>query len=196
MKRAKQKSVDADLEWAAETGRKGDKMTIEATMAGIMASLGHPGFDLVFRLRDWAEQELEAIHRPPCAALGSPEWRAYCDRTKPHLQACVPTQVAKAMPEKLCRAFFRELIGRVDRGEDLQPGTKAEVLFLLTQVSLKGPLNPLGQHLYEHIFAELFPEEWVSLFGIRGPYVWSTCEAEDELASMQRKLAVADRGQR
>ncbi len=61
-------------------------------------------------------------------------------------------------PERLYRSHCRELIRRAKRGEDLRPGTDAELLVMFCETSLRAPLSSEFTHAYETVFRRVFPE--------------------------------------
>lgn len=82
----------------------------------------------------------------------------------------------------------RELIARAKAGEDMRPGTKAEVLGALLRASLIAPLRAQGQALAERLFADLFPERATTALGEPAREQWAGQIAED-LSAARRKLA-------
>ena len=80
-----------------------------------------------------------------------------------------PGKLSK-LDDRVYRHHCRELIGRSRRGESLRPGTEAEVLLMLSETSLRSPLNRQGIALYEVLFLAVFgslpdnakptPEPW------------------------------------
>lgn len=58
-----------------------------------------------------------------------------------------PTPILRGRPKRLLRAHYVELCLRWKRGEDLGPGTCAEVLCGLSEASLRAPLNQVGAAL-------------------------------------------------
>ncbi|MEE8296743.1 MAG: hypothetical protein V3R26_02820, partial [Hyphomicrobium sp.] len=69
----------------------------------------------------------------------------------------LPTEPLRDKHLDLYRAHVRELIERVRLGEPVDPGTKAEVVAVLADLSLEHPLDPTAALLYARLFAELFP---------------------------------------
>lgn len=55
------------------------------------------------------------------------------------------------------RAHAREIIGRIMRGDPLEPGTDAEVLVLLSEQSLVAPLAADYAHAMSFVFHRVFP---------------------------------------
>lgn len=90
--------------------------------------------------------------------------------------------------EELYRAHAREIFARLDRGEDVEPGTKAEVLAVLSKASLKRPPDSTTAALQEQLFAELFPSKVVTGEPTREP--WSGA-ARDVFEDLKRKVALS-----
>lgn len=89
--------------------------------------------------------------------------------------------------DELYRAHCRELIGRAKRGEDMNPGTAAEIVACLSELSLKAP--PARDHaaLYHRTFAKLFPDHPVAKDRIdSGSYPGALDELE---VGIRKKLA-------
>lgn len=68
-------------------------------------------------------------------------------------KALQPTDVLYGK-DVLYKPHARELTDRALAGQDLRPGTKAEVLAGLLEASLKAPLNPSGLALAEKLFRD------------------------------------------
>lgn len=88
----------------------------------------------------------------------------------------------------------RELVERCRKGEDLRPGTEAEVVILLSESSLASPLVSRATALYERLFERIFPERARELFqdGYRTNEPWE--RATDELLhELRTKLAQPER---
>lgn len=66
-----------------------------------------------------------------------------------------PGELLNLTPE-VYRHHCRELLGRIERGDDVRPGTDAEVLWMLVQTSLAAPLNANGCALYDRLFVSIF----------------------------------------
>jgi hypothetical protein len=84
----------------------------------------------------------------------------------------------------------KELCERCKAGEDLRPGTKAEVLAGLMHTSLKTPLTSSGMALTERLFREC-TEHDVGIDVGREAYPG---ELDELLAEARRKLRVESRG--
>jgi hypothetical protein len=105
---------------------------------------------------------------------------------------CPPEGIGRCADE-VYRAHVRELLGRVRRGEDTRPGTKAEALVALSHMSLKAPPGQQAAALQERLFVEIFGVERIG----GSPHQLITepwLRACDEmLVQLRRKLAVEGR---
>lgn len=70
-----------------------------------------------------------------------------------------PTEPLRDLSEDVFRFHCRELLERVAKGQDVRPGTTAEVLGLLAEVSLSAPPSRTALLLYQELFARLYPGE-------------------------------------
>lgn len=102
----------------------------------------------VFDLTDIAEQEIKVAKR---------RWRRHAKRLEASFLLLCPTPGMTALAPSVYRAHAQELLERVAKGEDLVPGTEAEVMMVLSAGSLKAPLDQVHGALYERIFAGVFP---------------------------------------
>ncbi len=95
-------------------------------------------------------------------------------------------------PEAVYTAHVRELLMRVVEGKSLQPGTKAEVLMLLSESSLIAPLDARSAALYVELFEDFYPDAIEQRpLTIHEPWAGSSSELLDELrrkAKMDRRL--------
>jgi hypothetical protein len=95
-------------------------------------------------------------------------------------------------PEAVYTAHVRELLMRVVDGKSLQPGTKAEVLMLLSESSMVAPLGARRAALYVELFEEFYPDAFEKRpLTIHEPWAGSSSELLDELrrkAKMDRRL--------
>jgi hypothetical protein len=102
-----------------------------------------------------------------------------------------PTPGLRMFSTELYRAHARELIERVARNEDTRPGTKAEVLAMMSRTSLDAPLNNLGMAMTMRLFRDLYPQlEHPDLADHREPWEGAS---DEQLAECRRKLTVEDR---
>jgi hypothetical protein len=60
--------------------------------------------------------------------------------------------------EELYRRHCRELLARIKRGDDVGPGTDAEVCWVISQASLAAPPDCDHAHAYARAFKRAFPE--------------------------------------
>lgn len=86
---------------------------------------------------------------------------------QPFLALC-PTESICRVPI-LYEAHAWEIIRRAKRGEDLRPGTKAEVLAALLEASEVAPPKPWYGALANELFAELLPKLSAK---IETPSIW------------------------
>jgi hypothetical protein len=108
---------------------------------------------------------------------------------------CPPAGMSKLDP-KLYRAHARELCERVaafdgppENHRPLALGTKAEVLMVLSELSLKAPPSQQYAALYELLFAEIFGAAAVPAGEpVREPWPKASTEL---LGTMQRRLGKA-----
>lgn len=141
----------------------------------------------VFSRMELAEEEIEAAKRRHPRLAG----RIH----QAFLHLC-PTPALSSAGEKAFRAHCRELLERVAAGEDLRPGTAAEVLSILSELSLAAPLDRIGTLLFVKLFASLFPEAAATMHRYDEPPQADRYEKERvaELeVSLRRKLSAADR---
>lgn len=89
--------------------------------------------------------------------------------------------------EELYRHHARELVERMRRDQRTSLGTRAEVLLTMMKASLVSPLTRAGQAVYEHLFAELFPEHAKRLGIVPCAPVHPT-QVEDDIGVARRKL--------
>jgi len=98
-----------------------------------------------------------------------------------------PGFLAEFQSDHLYRMHCRELISRVERDEDVRPGTAAECVAVLSRGSLDAPLDRDHAFVYERLFLSMFdpgksPEGRESYPG-----------AGDEIEARLRKKLARDR---
>lgn len=93
--------------------------------------------------------------------------------------------------DEVYRAHAREIIGRVMRGEDLKPGTDAEILVLLSEASLVAPLASDYAFAMSHVFHRVFPNAGADRFEHAGRE--SHRGALDEILAECRRKTARDR---
>jgi hypothetical protein len=113
--------------------------------------------------------------------------RGAIDETFKH--ACVTQPLRLKRSLTLYRAHVRELIARMVAGEDVRPGTKAEVLATLSEVSFAAPLPQQPYALFIRLFSEIYPQHMKAI----GNPEWKKIEAwpgstDQLLNDLTRKL--------
>jgi hypothetical protein len=97
-------------------------------------------------------------------------------------------------PDALYRCHCREILARIVAEVAIQPGTKAEVLWAMFQLSLLAPPTEGFSALMERLFSSCLPAEAKRLGG-EGFFKEAYDGQCDELhAKFQRKLLVSNRG--
>ena len=106
----------------------------------------------LFDLMGIAEEEIEAAQKrfhEPVGKGDGPIWNSFTllMPTHPDMKA-----------ESLYRVHCRELLDRVGRGEDTRPATHAEMIFALSEASLRAPLDNGATGLYLKLGLKCFPD--------------------------------------
>jgi len=137
----------------------------------------------VFECMEIAEEEIAAaIERYPVLGVA-------INAAFKHLY---PTRALDGARDEVYRAHCRELLERVADGEDVRPGTKAEVMMTLSRLSQHAHLTEAAGALYRELFDELFPGEMSWEPGVLSePYPGAT---EEALLTARRKLMNNERG--
>jgi hypothetical protein len=112
-----------------------------------------------FELIAIAETELACEGNPPDA------WRLL-----------LPPEPMRDMHPNVYRAHVRELLRRLDRGEDTRPGTRPECLCALVEASLAAPLRGGYAAAFEVLFREVFPDRAVPGTAAREAYPGEVAE--------------------
>lgn len=149
-------------------------------LAEMMALVGGPTTILAaFRRMEIAEEEIaEAKRRSPRARKRLHEaFRFLC-----------PPEVLREKSDALYRAHVRELLGRVKRGEPLEPGTDAEVLAVFSETSLRAPLASDFAHAMSVVFFRVFPDADPDMHTGREGWAGRTSEI---IADVRRKVSRA-----
>jgi len=156
-----------------------------------MEGLLGPGIASLFgqwiRRMEVAEEEITA------AKERHPSHREHLQEAFRHLS---PTQPLRDLSEDLYRYHCREILDRVVHGKDVRPGTTAEIVAMLSQVSLETMPSRPATLLYSRLFAKLFPEQAAKLQHEVGPVATDLDierEARELEATMREKLT-APRG--
>lgn len=107
-----------------------------------------------------------------------------------------PIPGMSTLDERVYRHHAKELIERCAKGMKLTDGTKAEVMILLSKLSLVAPPSAHYAALYERLFAEIFGMS-VPGEAVREPWPGAS---EELLAHLRRKAgrsrAVRDLGEK
>lgn len=128
--------------------------------------------------------ELMAVAEAEAAKAGRPDaFRFLC-----------PTPVLRGKSVEFYRAHVREMLGRLQRGEDLEPGTDAECLCVMFNTALVAPLRQDGQAVTEWLFAQVFPDRASEVGCGRTPERWEGQVLED-VAQLRRRPAARRGGE-
>jgi hypothetical protein len=109
-----------------------------------------------FMAMEWAEDEIELAQDRYGETGHGPIW-------KQGFAAVKQTDLIDS--ELLFRAHCREILGRIADGDDLRPGTDAEIIWVLRNASLRSPMQPGIDCLYFRLFARRFPVQSSSISG-------------------------------
>jgi hypothetical protein len=103
---------------------------------------------------------------------------------------CRPTAPLMSTPA-VYEAHVRELLTRAAKGEDLRPGTDAEMACCFATVSPHNHLTPAGNGLYMRVFARVMPEQAAQFDISEDRYAYSIGPGEinAEERRLRRKLA-------
>ena len=131
-----------------------------------------------FRCMEFAEDEIAAAkaRHPLDAELIHRTFSVLC-----------PSEPLRAAGEKLYRAHCQELIERVREGKDARAATKAELIAVLSALSLQAPLDRSATFLYWELFGVLFPSASEKLREEVGP-VTADVSDKDQACELERKL--------
>ena len=116
--------------------------------AGISPNSLSEQFERVFSRMEIAEQEISvAIEGCTDSSLAR--------RLNASFRHLLPTTPLSQVGEEVYRSHVREILERVAADEDLRPGTKAEVLSVLAEASLRSPLTDDAFLLYCKLFRDV-----------------------------------------
>lgn len=99
-----------------------------------------------------------------------------------------PSPILRTFSMELYERHAEEIVRRVMAGQDVRPGTKAEVLAMMSETSLKAPLNQPGQALTEALFRELFPKSH-ALRGMGMTSEWHVRQVQEDFEEAKRRLS-------
>lgn len=156
--------------------------------AALLSSMVGGDISQAFRRMGIAEEEiLSGRRRYPNT------WKRDVDaKGRAVFHALCPRNNLEKLSTDVYRFHAREMCDRFGRGENLEPGTKAEVMALLSFASLKAPPDATTAALYGRIFAECFPLRSRELGDVGRELYSGAC---DELfAKLQRQITVNGRG--
>ncbi|MGW3153768.1 hypothetical protein [Streptomyces sp. NPDC001089] len=126
-------------------------MTVD--LATILPDLGY--LEDLFQAMTWAEDEIDRAQvrhgepKPPPGERGKgPIWNSFSLLKAPH---------DGLLREPLYRAYCREILDRVAKGEDTRPGTDAEMILVLSETSKAAPLTSAAACLYMRLMARSVP---------------------------------------
>jgi hypothetical protein len=179
-----EEDLDLSLETVATQVAEPERPDLAALLDEFGGGLGSTISGL-FRRMGLAEDEIDgAKRRDPGNA----------ERIHGAFRYLQPTESLQGKVDDLYRAHCRELIARVAAGSverELAPGTRAEALATLADLSLAAPLERTAGHLYGRLFGELFPKRAAELEpALHGPRDQYEEEQADELEGwFRRKLA-------
>ena len=139
----------------------------------------------LFSQMDWAEDEVEAAQklRPKDA-----------DALYHSFGLLAPSHPLMST-EFVYRSHVREILRRVGRGEDTQPGTWAEIACAMHDVSLEAPIHGAAFGLYARAWnrafpTKPFPDQADTIEHTEGLY---GSQIDDLEAEARHKLSVSDR---
>lgn len=99
-----------------------------------------------------------------------------------------PSEPLRTAGEKLYRAHCQELIERIREGRDTRAATKAELIAVLSALSLQAPLDRSTSFLYWELFGALFPRAAETLREETGPVAADAFD-KDQARELERKLS-------
>ena len=93
-----------------------------------------------------------------------------------------PTEVLSGATDRVYAAHVRELLARVEAGQDTRPGTDAEIIMAMSETCLAVPLKGDSVAAYARVFARLWPEKAAELAtDIRESYAGAAAEIEESV---------------
>lgn len=107
-----------------------------------------------------------------------------------------PTDPIRDLSDESFRFHCREILDRVARGQDVRPGTTAELLGFLADASQLAPPARVAALLYQELFGRLFPERLRAFLSDAGSMEPDLYE-RDQILELERELRArlfADRG--
>jgi hypothetical protein len=100
----------------------------------------------------------------------------------PLFRALCPPAVLHDKSDALYLAHCAELVDRFTAGASLQPGTDAECLAIVSDTSLRAPLNTQFAAVADHLFQKLFPDAYQHVGSIvQEPWFGAVAEVMTDL---------------
>lgn len=132
---------------------------------------------------EWAEDEIcKATNRHPDAG----------DALYHSFKLLAPTR-SRMHTEFVYRGHCRELLDRVARCEDTRPGTAAEIVIALCEVSLTVPISGIAVGLLFRMWSEAFPGQAEIDIDRQHREALYGADIDDAEATIRAKLAVPER---
>lgn len=122
-------------------------------------------------------------------ADGKAEWPEHAEAIDRLFEFSCPSPPLSGASEKLYRAHVTELVLRVVNGDDLRPGTDAEVCAVLSANSLHHPPSQDWAAAYGLVFGRVFPEHKNLADGLVESYKGAAEEVVAELRAKAGRLA-------
>jgi hypothetical protein len=127
--------------------------------------------------------ECMRVAEEECSRAGRPDGFAYL----------CPSGPLRGKGIEVYRAHVREILGRLERGEALEPGTDAECLCACLYAAGDAPLRQEGQALTEWLFTSVFPARAAEILGAERTRERWNGQVQEDLAQLRRRLAVTRR---
>jgi hypothetical protein len=143
--------------------------------------------DTVFNAMEIAEDEIDRAMRLYPESKNA-IWNAFKMLQMP--------AIFRGKSDKLYRAYCRELLARVAKGEDVRPATDAELIVNIAEASLAAPPTRTAGYLYMTLFHKIFGSEAYDDLGLDdgAKYMIVPQSAVDELhGTLRNKGAVDER---
>lgn len=94
--------------------------------------------------------------------------------------ALAPPPAMSGMMDEVYASHVRELLARAEAKEDLSQPTKAEVLVVISQLSLQAPLKDSVASLYARVMREVIGDVGCEVLSVREAYPGELDEIERE----------------
>jgi hypothetical protein len=162
----------------------------QETVLDILDKLSLGQISGIFRLMEIAEEEIAIAQREAGTEGHDAIWRSF--------KLLRPTPMFEKVAEQVFRSHCKELLYRVVNGFDTRPGTKAEVMILISEASLASMPSSDVRVLYTQLFKEIFGEREYERLVEESPWgignIPSHFYATDEILNdLRKKLRQEDR---